>query len=202
MTTTYPMKCRYNDECGGFANGVALRKHYDEHHPEYVPTTKRGACGECGQELSRASLNGHAKTWHGGRDVQFLTEPPPRSGDKRSSKQGWCTVCCAQVARKNIARHVIDTHDVALQWGEGIKYWVEERPKIGVAVLATSPPADSPLSAEPDPLPQLTVDEVVLPLIEVMALPNGMVPVTAMAALFLWRDQTAVMLNAVSGAGL
>ena len=41
------------------------------------------------------------------------------------------------------------------------------------------------------------MDEIVLSTIEVMAMPGNMVPVAHLAALFAWRDATAVMLAAV-----
>jgi hypothetical protein len=55
---------------------------------------------------------------------------------------------------------------------------------------------------EPDTAPRhvgpWTVDDIVLPVVEQLAKPSGKVPVAALAALFVWRDQTAAMLRDVT----
>lgn len=43
------------------------------------------------------------------------------------------------------------------------------------------------------------VDDIVLPVVEQLALPKGLVPVDHLGAIFAWRDATAIMLSAVTG---
>lgn len=43
-----------------------------------------------------------------------------------------------------------------------------------------------------------TVDDIVLPVVEQLAAPRGMIPVGYLAAIFAWRDATAAMLSTVT----
>ena len=42
-------------------------------------------------------------------------------------------------------------------------------------------------------------DDIVLPVMEQLALPKGLIPVVHLGAIFAWRDATAAMLSAVTG---
>lgn len=55
-----------------------------------------------------------------------------------------------------------------------------------------------PANAAPRHVGPWTVDDIVLPVVEQLAQPRGLVPVDVLAAIFVWRDATAAMLTAVT----
>ena len=99
MSANYPMKCRYDREGhGDFANGIALRQHYDAVHPEYVAPAPRASvqagvvvpwsatpegqrqaepvqCDACGVSMRRGSFAKHKKTSSRGRGTEPLCGP-------------------------------------------------------------------------------------------------------------------------------
>jgi hypothetical protein len=73
---------------------------------------------------------------------------------------------------------------------------------VAVPAVIAHPKPPKPLERHTAPLRTvLTVDDIVLPAIQGMAYPGNAVPVSALAALFAWRDATARMLHEVSGSG-
>ena len=165
--TTYPMKCRYDREGhGDFANGIALRQHYNAVHPEYVAPAPR------------AKVQAEVVSWSATPDGLRQAEPVQ------------CDACGVTLRRGSFAKHKKTRHG-------GV---ARIRSAARAELLATvSHPETQRLPqahTAPDPEP-LTVDEIVLPAIAVMAMPGNVVPVAHLAALFAWRDATAVMLAAV-----
>jgi hypothetical protein len=64
---------------------------------------------------------------------------------------------------------------------------------------APSRPAERHTAPDPVLHEPLSADDIVLTTIELMSQPGNVVPVAHLAALFAWRDATAVMLREVSG---
>jgi hypothetical protein len=153
----YPMHCRYDVKHGEFSNGLVLRRHYDEAHPEYQPAEViKGACSRCGVRLRRTSWSTHVRVLH---------------------------------PRDSAARFV----EESLLVGSTVN---------GAVVVSAAPPAPKPAKQVPPPEPVPVfreVDDIVMPVIELMAQPGNVVPVAHLAALFAWRDATAAMLAAVTG---
>ena len=167
MTTGYPMKCRYDREGhGDFANGIALRQHYDAAHPEYVPPVPRSAAV-----------------------VPWSATPDGR----RQSEPVQCDACGVTMRYGSFAKHKKTRH------GGVARIRSAARAELLAPVSHPEPQRLPSEHTAPDPVHSepLTVDEIVLSTIEVMAMPGNMVPVAHLAALFAWRDATAVMLAAV-----
>ena len=163
--TTYPMKCRYDREGhGDFANGIALRQHYDAVHPEYVAPAPRTTKGEV------------VSSWSATPEGQRQAEPVQ------------CDACGVTMRYGSFAKHKKNRHGGVARIRSAAR--AELLATVSHPEIQRLPQAHT----APDPL---TVDEIVLPAIAVMAMPGNVVPVAHLAALFAWRDATAVMLAAV-----
>jgi hypothetical protein len=169
MGAKFPMRCRFDDGHGTFSNAIMLRKHYDaEHVTEYTPPAPSSR---------HPSTIPHSQTAAARKDSRLVT----------------CDRCGVTMRYGSFSKHRRTRHAGQATFSE---FGAAE-----LVVPTSTVVADSHLSAEPeqgDPQHPWTTDEVVLPVIELMAQPGGVVPVAHLAALFAWRDATAVMLAAVS----
>ena len=147
------LPCRFRADHGVFSNGIALRKHYDHEHPEYVP---------------------------------------PPAGQSSSKTPGMCS-CGTPMQSGSWLNHARHVHNSAPQY-----FWSPLPASKIVRSPMASPERSRPSEAhvEPDPV-TIEVDDIVIPAITAMAHPGEVVPVAHLAALFAWRDATAVMLRAV-----
>ena len=73
------------------------------------------------------------------------------------------------------------------------------RPANGVDVLETLHDIEEARTKVPRHVGPWEVDDIVLPVVEQLAAPRGLIPVAHLAAILAWRDATAVMLSAVTG---
>lgn len=184
------MHCRFaRDEHGTFANAVLLQQHYlAEHADVYVPPAPR-QCPECDAQVSATQLSAHRRTQHG---VTPTGVGRPRNGPKISKGPFSCDFCGKVMGSRDTARHhVRDSHGDPGPWRDYMTPVGEQSPN-GLATVERE--VSTPRHVGP-----WTVDDIVLPVVEQLAAPRGMIPVAHLAAILAWRDATSAMLSAVTG---
>lgn len=213
------MRCRYNpDEHGTYRGPVDLGRHYKQAHGDvHVSSYKqptpadRRQCNVCGETFNRKSALAHVRAKHGSDNWRTLTkaytnhgaratvdhdaqtEPMQRDVDSNAKRQR-CDLCGIEMRRDSMSKHFRNKH-------------------AGMTARGNVTTLDSSMSTHPSTLVRVEqqssrddvhldsgfgVDDIVMPVIEQLASPLGLVPVAALGALFVWRDQTAAMLRAVT----
>jgi len=108
-----------------------------------------------------------------------------------------CRLCPAVV--RNPSAHIRNAHPDATEKPWTVNYF----DRVGGGSTPQPRQAVDVVNHESDTAPRhvgpWSVDDIVLPVVEQLAKPSGKVPVSALAALFVWRDQTAAMLREVTG---
>lgn len=191
------MRCRFaRDEHGTFANAVLLQQHYlAEHGDVYVPPAPR-PCPECGQIVGATGMSSHRRRIHGVESARPAGRPPGVHNSRPKVSMGpfTCDLCGKRYGSRDTMRHHIrDEHrELDGHWRDHSTPLDTPTPN-GLAKVAREVSNGAPSHVGP-----WTVDDIVLPVMEQLAQPRGLVPVGHMAAIFAWRDATAVMLSAVT----
>jgi hypothetical protein len=111
------------------------------------------------------------------------------------AERGSCSKCGQELQRQSIYSHRKQRHS-----GDKSAVFVpasaERIQRVPVPVVVDRR-SDGHTASDPQPMWEPSADDVVLPVIELLAQPGSMVPVAHLAALFTWRDATAAMLKAV-----
>lgn len=208
MPRAHTLVCKYTAIHGAFPSPLLLRNHYaTEHASEWKPPTPQlRQCNICDKVLSYSSVPVHMRAQHHitgnvfshlvrkpGTPVppingQAVATPPPDGG------RCICNLCGTNLkcTDDNLAKHFNNRH-------HGTS-WRNNYHMVGTAALAV---IESPPEVEHTPefgigMDGVDVDSIVLPVIHTLAYPGDVVPVHAMAALFIWRDATRTMLGDIS----
>lgn len=185
------MICRFAPgDHGTFGNAVLLQQHYlAEHGDVYVPPRPR-TCPDCGMQVGATQLTAHRKAVHGYVPVRRGRPPNVKRllwrCDLDGRKYGTDSAMRKHF-RSDHPDHGGTWRDVATQIGE------RQPSSKGLATVDHH--------VQHDPRSPWVVDDIVLPVVEQLASPGGMVPVAHLAAILAWRDATAVMLSAVTVRG-
>lgn len=198
------MHCRFApDEHGTFANAVLLQQHYLAEHGDVYAAPAPRQCPECGRMFGATGLASHLRNMHGVGGPARTGRPSNESTGRAKVSTGpfRCDLCGKQYGSRDTMRHHIrDEHSRLDGHWRDHSTPIDEPPRAAQAVerlnghdFATKLPKSPPNHVGP-----WTVDDIVLPVMEQLAQPRGLVPVGHMAAIFAWRDATAVMLSAVT----
>lgn len=213
------MKCRYDSSHGTFSSPRLLTTHYKQEHADVFVEVVHPVrhCKVCESALKPSSIGQHMRGKHGQEPpfAMFLhpigwtpgqreqTEQHTSTGTysardrDRSAQLCRCDICGSTMRRGSLAKHfermhgserwtvhhtIIDelqqheqTHETAIERVEHVQQFGHHHD-------------DS----------QWSVDDIVLPVIEQLASPLGLVPVQSLGALFVWRDATVQMLRDVT----
>lgn len=125
------------------------------------------------------------------------------TNDAHARRRVQCLFCSTTPTLNNFMAHLKTVHpDQYVPGAPRRSYLVELEAPRSFAVVVPTPAPEPPVQ---QPLPEvtldhgMTVDDIVVPAIMTLAMPGNVVPVAHLGALFLWRDQTAAMLAAISG---
>ena len=128
---------------------------------------------------------------------------------KQSTVRYTCRLCGDGRSFLNAGSHLQQVHPVEYaqgkpfvsKWFDKVDESVEQsRPANGVDVIDDLHAIEERnRSRSPRHVGPWDVDDIVLPVVEQLAAPKGLVPVAHLAAILAWRDATSVMLAAVTG---
>lgn len=208
------MRCRYNpDEHGTYVNAVRLVQHYEQEHGDVYtrPVATKAECPECGISVTATYLRDHRRTQHG--DGSLTTRGHQRRRGQRAQRSTLrrarleCDVCHhvytgLESFRKHWQRWHTDRDTTAFR-SHMIEPPAAEVPEVTRAAeaastwLAVTGAAPASNGAHHDNEPW-HADDIVIPAITELAKPSGVIPVAHLAAILVWRDATAALLDSVA----
>lgn len=136
-------------------------------------------------------------------DAEHANEYVP---NPQSERRVTCRACGKELRRGSARTHMESFHSESRE-----RHWLDlindpavtrhpagseriERTKLPARVTARQTPPPVVIA----PFGPDNLDDIVLPVVEMLAAPGDMVPVAALGALFVWRDATAKMLRDVT----
>jgi len=208
------MVCKFDPAHGSFDNPMRLARHYQQEHAHQYESQyrkNRYRCRLCGKVVSAAQShihNSHSDEPpppHGTTMIQHFFErvpigTPSTLRGRPSLGGAECLLCGATFAVTGVSHHFARWHPgTGQKVGRNYRYVDDDAvPAQTPARVDTAGVLDRVAHPQHDPRLPWSVDDIVLPTIEAMAHPGGMIPVAHLAAIFVWREATAAMLAAVS----
>lgn len=158
-------------------------------------------CNVCSKETTANNIGAHMRA-HGITEWRdHVTDAGQREvahrGKSGKTTKRRCTVCGTVTRADNMTRHFNTQHN-GMAWSINSEE-VGDTPTTAMVAAHTKAKAVTDVHAlHTDNTPWHT-DDIVMPVVQQLAGgPNGVIPVANLAAILVWRDQTAVMLANVA----
>lgn len=215
----FPRPCRYDATHGEFGSAVQLGQHYREaHEHDAVYARPKGLfrCRLCGAVVGVPQSHYHYMHHDyelGDLKIIDLYEPVaadtprPRQVRRRNRdssvtpehrRRRQCDLCGAVTRSDNMGRHFSHVHPDARSSWASQSHFVRDDPPSGLSRVSDQLERLAAPGVH-DAQHPWHVDDIVIPAMEQLAKPSGMIPVAHLAAVLAWRDATAAMLRAVTG---